>query len=208
MTSDDDIFGHLDDPDPTPVYGADALTHVVTRGLQIRRRRQRSYAIGSALAAVLIAGTAVSVGASGDSGGHDNTTVLNTSTPTPKPSRSHHPKPGRQHHSSSPTSAYTPPGASNGRGGHGGPPQGGKPGKPTVTCTTPPPVTVTITPTPAPTATETPAPITAKSPQPKTCTTTTPPPSPTETPTATAEPTSTAGIRSVLGRLSQHGSGR
>ena len=38
----DGIFDHLDDPAP-PLHGSEALTHVVQRGQQIRRRRRSAY---------------------------------------------------------------------------------------------------------------------------------------------------------------------
>ncbi|MGN6472340.1 MAG: hypothetical protein ACTHK4_01670 [Mycobacteriales bacterium] len=54
------MFGGLDDPTP-PAFGNELLPGVVQRGQHIRRQRRIAYGIGSACAALMIAGGAVGI---------------------------------------------------------------------------------------------------------------------------------------------------
>jgi hypothetical protein len=90
----DPLFNHLDDPTP-PLHGGDALTNVVQRGQQIRRRRRTAYSVSSAFVVFAIAGAIIGV-VHGGSASNNQTVSTLTSPPltnsslSPSPSRSHH----------------------------------------------------------------------------------------------------------------------
>jgi hypothetical protein len=88
--TDDELFGHLDDP-AAPMPNADVLGAVVRRGRHIRARRRSLLAASGAAAAVVVVlgglGAARALDAGDD---HDDAVPLVTVTSTPDPSRSPH----------------------------------------------------------------------------------------------------------------------
>jgi hypothetical protein len=87
----DPFFGHLDDPTP-PLHGGEALTHVIQRGQQIRRRRRAAYSVSSVAVVIVIAGATIGLAsANGPHGKNATVTPLHTATLSPSPHR--HSKP-------------------------------------------------------------------------------------------------------------------
>jgi hypothetical protein len=173
----DGIFDHLDDPTPPP-HG-DALTHVVQRGQQIRRRRRSIYSASTAFVIIAVAGTAIGVTRSSTANG-DNQSV----TPLKSPSTSAlHPSPSTKQKGSHAPTGVTETTQPGGQSHH--PSRGGE-------VAPAPPVCVTTTPTVAPTSiSPTTSPTTSPSATP------TPPPTSTPivtcvTPTPTVTPTDSA----------------
>ena len=76
----DGIFDHLDDPTP-PLHGGDALTHVMQRGQQIRRRRRSIYSVEHRVVVIAVAGIADRRDPAGhSSGGNESVTPLKSPT--------------------------------------------------------------------------------------------------------------------------------
>lgn len=196
------LFSHLDDPNP-PALGGEALTGVMARGQQIRRRRSTMYAGSGAAAMVLIAGTAIAVAASGGSpNGDGNPNALNSVTPSVTHSgHGHTSKPNRTNSPGSSSSVYPDRGGngSSGQGGHTGGRGGAKPTGTGCVTTTPTPID-TSAPQSTPTTTDAPTPADTPAPP-----ETTPTPvvscPPTSRPTAEPTPSATATSIDVLPTL-------
>jgi hypothetical protein len=188
------LFDGLDDPTP-PAFGDDLLPGVLRRGQQLRHQRRVAYTVGSACAAVLIAGTGI-----GLAGGSDN---HGTPAPplSPAPTVSHTKAPHRPHHTKSPgtTVGGTQPGG-QGSSGH----------QPPKTCESPTPPASPASPTPSPSEspadsvqptpllTETAAiddePTTSPTPTPAATECATPEATPTDTPMDSETPTPTYSL--------------
>jgi hypothetical protein len=177
----DDIFGHLDDPAPRALGDA-ALSGVMRRGQQIRRRRYSAYALGATCLVVAAAGAAVAVTGSGPLGGKNSIVTPATSTNSasskhPSGKGSGHPAPGGVGISSS----------SNGgalrhhRHHHHHHPSGPGGGTTTPLCVTPTPTSV-ATPTGSATPTPTIGPVVSTTPSPPVCPSSSPPSSPSSSP--------------------------
>jgi hypothetical protein len=166
MTFDDPgepIFDHLDDPAP-PTLSEDALTGVVRRGQQIRRRRRSAYALTSGAVAIVLAGSAIAIANSGGPSGRNGQTVIG-STPSPTQTGANIPKGKnhRHHGGNGPgTQTINPCGTSRHAGQHAGHHHhkagGGGHGvlPPPCVTATPAPTPTMITPTPSGSQTPTP----------------------------------------------------
>jgi hypothetical protein len=183
----DGIFDHLDDPAP-PVLGGDALTHVMQRGHQIRRRRRSIYSVSTAVVVIAVAGIAIGVTRPGaTSGGNESVTPLKSPT-----SSSLHPTPStkkRGSHAPNGVTQTTYPGQPPHHSGGGG---SIAPVPPVCVTTTPTVAPTSIPPTSSPTTSPSGAPTPAPTATPVvTCVT--PTPTPTATPSGSASGTPTDG---------------
>lgn len=172
------MFDGLDDPTP-PAFSNDLLPGVLQRGHRLRQQRRLAYAVGSACAGVLIAGTAVGLTASTNNNGRPVVPL------SPSPTHHHSKKP--HHHPKSP-------GAQVGGSQPGATATGGK--HHTPTCASPTPTdTATATPTPTDTTSSLLYPTDSPTPTPEdtapaaAVNTTCPSPSPTDSSTGSPEPT-------------------
>lgn len=178
----DPFFGHLDDPSP-PMHGGDALTHVMQRGHQIRRRRRTTYSASTAVVVIAITGAAIGLASSHSP--HNSQTI--STLKSPSSSTSSHPHSPKRTRTQGPggivdTTRSTPHRHQSPGGG------ATTPATPVCVSTTPTVAPPSTSPTSDPSANATGQPQTGatSSPTPtptKTCESATPAPSTTATPT-------------------------